>query len=720
MALPGASSDHFVQFYEGDEFLVESVSQFVTEGLADNGNAVVIATPQHREGLAARLEVAGFTVDSLVASGRYVALDARETLVRLMEGDQLSEARFEEFIGLLVSRLTAGNAALCAFGEMVALLWADGKAEAAARLEELWSRLCQRHTFRLFCAYPIKDFASSSARQPFLHICQAHSRVLPAEGYSGENVPPSERLRIIAGLQQKAAALENEIVERKRVEDRLRQRETELTSLLENASLSLHWVDAKGVIAWANKAELEMLGYAASEYIGRPVADFHADRALIEDILLRLGRGEKLKDCEARVRCKDGTLKTVLIDSSALWDGDRFVHTQCFTRDVTEQRQAERNSLHLAAIVESSDDAIFSKNLDGIITSWNAAAERIFGYTTGEIVGRSITLLIPPDRFDEEAAIIARLRRGERIDHFETVRQRKDGTLLDVSVTISPVRDRSGKIIGASKIARDITGRKHAEKALDLARQELAQKNEELETRVQERTASLREAVAQMEEFSYTVSHDLRAPLRGMQVYSQALLEDYGASLDPQAQHCLRRIAENSTRLDRMVMDVLTFSRISREELSLQRMKLDLFVRELIQHYPTMQPPRAQVEVAQLHDVIGHEPSLTQIISNLLSNAVKFVAPGVLPTVRVWTECEGGRVKLWVRDNGIGIKPDRQARLFRMFERVHPELSYDGSGVGLAIVRKAALRMGGDVGVLSDGANGTTFWVQLPAAEGAA
>jgi signal transduction histidine kinase len=333
------------------------------------------------------------------------------------------------------------------------------------------------------------------------------------------------------------------------------------------------------------------------------------------------------------------------------------------------------------------------------------------------MVGRPVTTLIPGDRLSEETEILSRLKRGERIDHFETIRRCKDGRLLDVSLTISPVRDGSGRLTGASKIARDITERKRTEKALQSAQERLARANEELDRRVQERTASLQEAVAQLEEFSYTVSHDLRAPLRGMQVYSEALLEDYGSKLDAQAQHCLSRIAENASRLDKMVMDVLTFSRISRDELDLKPVQLDKLVRETIQQYSSMQPPRATIEVLALQDVQGHEPSLTQVISNLLSNAVKFVPPGVTPSIRIWTEPNGGGVRLFIRDNGIGIKPDRQARLFKMFERVHPDLPYEGTGVGLAIVRKAATRMGGDVGVQSDGSAGATFWVQLPAAK---
>jgi PAS domain S-box-containing protein len=712
--------DHLVQFYESDEFLVTSVGQYLAAGLRASSAVIAIATEAHLQAIRAYLSNIGFDVAAQASAGRYVAIGASEMLAKFMIDGVPSAVAFDEHIGERVAALTAGGRPLRAFGEMVALLWSDGNVEGAVRLEELWNTLALRHAFELFCAYPIKGFASSASQRPFLHICQAHSRVLPAETFSASPSSSDANLRAIAILQQKAAALEAEVVERARAEEKLRRREAELTSLLENASIGVHWVDEKGFIVWANAAELSLLGYSAEEYVGQDIRKFHVDQSGIADILARLKRGERLINQEALLRCKDGTFRTVLIDSNALFDGDRFVHTQCFTRDVTGARFAEEASQHLAAIVASSDDAILSKNLDGIILTWNKGAERIFGYKPDEVIGKSITILIPPGRLDEEPQILAQLRRGERIDHFETVRRRKDGRLLDISVTISPVKDSSGRIVAASKVARDISERKLIEKALEATRDELTRANEELEQRVQERTASLREAVAQMEEFSYTVSHDLRAPLRGMQVYSQALLEDYGSGLDPEARHCLARIAENATRLDKMVTDVLTFSRVSRAEVQMRTIALDKLVRDVIQQYPAMQAPRAVIDVAGLHSVHGHEPSLTQIVSNLLNNAVKFVAPGVTPHVQVWTETTGGNVRLFVRDNGIGIKPEYQGRLFRMFERVHPDLPYEGTGVGLAIARKAANRMGGEVGLSSDGITGALFWVQLPGAKGAA
>jgi len=257
-------------------------------------------------------------------------------------------------------------------------------------------------------------------------------------------------------------------------EAEVRRHAAQLSAFLETAAIGLHWVGPDGTILWANDAELRMLGYDREEYVGRHIAEFHADPEVIADILARLRRGENIYDHPARMKCKDGTMRHVVIDASVLWEDGRFVHTQSFTRDVTERTGAEEVRTLLAAIIQASDDAIVSKTLDGIISSWNASAERIFGYTAAEAVGQRIDFIIPADRLDEEREILARLRRGERIDHFETVRRRKDGALRDMSLTISPVADARGAIVGASKIGRDITERKRTERRLAADQQALA------------------------------------------------------------------------------------------------------------------------------------------------------------------------------------------------------------------------------------------------------
>jgi signal transduction histidine kinase len=238
---------------------------------------------------------------------------------------------------------------------------------------------------------------------------------------------------------------------------------------------------------------------------------------------------------------------------------------------------------------------------------------------------------------------------------------------------------------------------------------------EALERLVNERTASLREVMAQMEEFSYTVSHDLRAPVRAMRGYADIILQDHGWRLDRDARELLTRIVRSGARMDRLIQDLLTYSRISRRELRLEPVSLEKLVREVLQQYPDMRPDRADINVdGPLPDVIAHEPSLTQVVSNLLSNAVKFVPPNGRPQVRVSVVRRESQVRLWIEDNGIGIKPEHQSRLFGMFERVHPEKNYEGTGIGLAIVRKAVERMNGAVGVESDGVSGSRFWIELP------
>jgi PAS domain S-box-containing protein len=254
-----------------------------------------------------------------------------------------------------------------------------------------------------------------------------------------------------------------DITERKRQEEATRQSERDLRDFLQHAHMPIHWVGPDGVVLWANRAELQMLGYSHDEYIGRHIADFHADQLVIDDILKRLTGGETLTDYEARLRHKDGSIRDVLINSSGFCKGGKFAHTGCFTRDITDSKRGTEAAQRLASIVESSDDAIVSKDLNGIITSWNKGAERVFGYLAHEAIGKHISIVFPPDRVDEEPAILERVRRGERIDHYETVRQRKHGSRIDVSLTVSPVRDNKGKIVGASKIVRDITERTRSE-----------------------------------------------------------------------------------------------------------------------------------------------------------------------------------------------------------------------------------------------------------------
>ncbi len=331
---------HAVQFYEGDAFLVDAVSRFVGAGLDAGDGGVVIATRPHLDGIEERLRGRG--PDAARGAGRYVALDAAETLSRIMDGGWPEDRRFAEVVGGVIALAARGRSRrVRVFGEMVALLWAAGKPEAAIRLEELWNDLVGTGGISLLCAYPMSGFGRAADDRPLLAVCAAHTHVLPAESYAA--LPgPEERLRTITRLQQKAAALEAEIEERRALERLLRRREEELSDFLENAAEGLHRAGPDGIILWANRAEMDLLGYAPEEYIGHHVAEFHVDREVIDDILQRLRRGETLRDRPARLRCRDGSIKHVILNVNALREGGRLVYTRCFTRDVTDRVEAER------------------------------------------------------------------------------------------------------------------------------------------------------------------------------------------------------------------------------------------------------------------------------------------------------------------------------------------------------------------------------------------
>ena len=252
----------------------------------------------------------------------------------------------------------------------------------------------------------------------------------------------------------------------KQAEAELRRREQELADFFENAAVPMHWVVGDGTIIRVNQAELDLLGYDRDEFEGKNIVDFHEDRAVVDDILRRLLAGEVLHDYPARLRSKSGSIRYVVIDSSGYFEDGRFVHTRCFTRDVSAHREAEQAVARLAAIVASSSDAIIGKTLDGTVTSWNTAAERIFGYSKAEMVGQPIFRLIPDELHDAERDLLERIGAGERVEVFEAERIRKNGQRIYIGVSVSPIRDAQGNVIGASSIKRDITERKQAAEAL--------------------------------------------------------------------------------------------------------------------------------------------------------------------------------------------------------------------------------------------------------------
>jgi len=377
-----------------------------------------------------------------------------------------------------------------------------------------------------------------------------------------------------------------------------------------------------------------------------------------------------------------------------------------------------RNEERLRALIQGSNDAIVTKTLDGIVTSWNPGAERIFGYGAQEMIGRSIMLLTPPARQIEEQYLVAAVRRGEQVEHYESQRLTKDHRLIDVSITASPIHDAAGRVVGVSKIARDITERKRIAEELRLATEQLAHANEELERKVRERSAKLKETLDDLEHFSHAIMHDMRAPLRAMCGFSSILLKECPALLEPRHRDLLGRIARSAERMDHLILDALDYSKILRDTLPLSPVDIGALLRGSIESYPGLQPPQAEIRIeGAIPPVLGNQAALSQCCSHLLDNAVKFAKPGIPPQVRVWAETRHETVRLWVEDNGVGIPRDWHDRVFEMFQRL--DRAGQGTGIGLALVRKAVRRMGGNVGVESEPGNGSRFWVELKEAAAA-
>ncbi len=699
--------EHFVQLYEQESALLESLCGYVRQGLESGAAAIVIATLSHLEPLEHELRLQGVDFPAARDSGRLVLLDAAGTLAKIMQGDAPQWSRFMEIVGAPLAQARARHGRVVAFGETVSLLYGEGLHEAALKLEEHWNALAAHEPFSLFCAYPRPRGATAAEALALERICAQHTRVIAAARTIAP--APGSPPGVITTLEQKARALEWEVQRRIMVERSLAQRERELSEFLENATEGLLKVGADGMVFSINRAGLELLDCGAGECIGRRVSDFLERPAEAAELLRRLTGGETLRNHAATLRRRDGTRRHVRISANALWDAGRMTHSRWFIRDVTPERLGEEARAHLAAIVESSDDAIVSKSLQGVIRTWNGAAERLFGYRADEAVGRHITLVIPPERAHEEEEILARLRRGERIDHFETVRVRKDGRAIPVSLTISPVLDSSGAIVGASKIARDITEHKRVEQAQLASIGELR--------RVEE---ALREADRRKDEFLAVLAHELRNPLAPIRYAVAMGRRPSGVTAEQraQAQSIIERQVEH---MGRLLDDLLDVSRITRGTLTLRTSAVELAAvvsaaqeaaRPLIEsrrHTLTVRLP------AQPLRLRGDAVRLAQVLANLLINAAKYTDAG--GRIELVAARDGEALTVVVRDNGTGISREMMPRLFTLFAQAHPALEGcdGGLGIGLALVRGLVELHGGTVGVRSDGpGKGSEFTVRLP------
>lgn len=488
--------------------------------------------------------------------------------------------------------------------------------------------------------------------------------------------------------------------------------ESLLAAIVDSSDDAILSRDLDGTITSWNRGAARIFGYTAEEAIGQPIRILlPAERATEEEhILERVTRGERIDHFETARRAKDGTLVDVSVTVSPVKDGQgKIVGASKVARDITAQKRGSQADQLLAAIVSSSDDAIISKSLEGVITSWNEGARRIFGYAPDEIVGQSVLKLIPADRQDEEPRILERLRRGERVDHFETIRVRKNGQHFPVSLTISPVRDHQGKIFGASKIARDITGLKTA----------FAEREQLLESERAARSQA-ENANRMKDEFLSTVSHELRTPLNAIVGWTE-VLEGGGQNREEVVQG-MQVIKRNAMMQAQLIEDLLDLGRISSGKMTLHVEPVDIgsVIREAlasVEHGARAKQITITRVLGESRGLLGDAKRLQQVIWNLLTNAIKFTPNG--GRISVSAARINSHIEICVSDSGQGIAADFLPHLFERFRQADSSTTrrHGGLGIGLALVKQLTELHGGTVRAESPGLGlGSTFTLFLPVA----
>lgn len=469
---------------------------------------------------------------------------------------------------------------------------------------------------------------------------------------------------------------------------RAREKSLMLSAIVDSTDDAIISKNLNGIITSWNPSAQRIFGYAPEEIVGKSVLRLIPEDRQDEEtlILSKIRKGERVQFFHTRRLTKAGKLIDVSLTISPVKDEQgMIIGISKIARDITNLIEAEKQSVMLSAIVSYSDDAIISKDLNSIVTSWNNSAERMFGYSAAEMIGKSIVVLIPEDRLQEEPEIIARIKSGQRVDHFETKRLTKYGKLLDVSLTISPVMDLSGRIIGISKIARDITDRK----------QEEQRKND----------------------FIAIVSHELKTPLTSMRSYVQVALLKAVERADAFTEKMLVRAETQTHKMASLIQNFLDLSRL--EEAKMALIVSDFCLSELIEEV------LSDILVLSTSHHIDHEPcpkikisadreKLGQVVINFLENAIRYSPKGT--TIKIRCELKKESIIFSVTDQGHGIAESDQLRLFERFYRANdrPHHPWPSFGIGLYLASEILKLHGGEVKVQSKVGKGSTFSFVLP------
>lgn len=517
---------------------------------------------------------------------------------------------------------------------------------------------------------------------------------------------------MLAGIQSRDRDLRHALAAREEALGEARNARDSLQITLASIGDAVISTDTEGRIVFANRVALALLGLPAEDVQGRYLDEVFRivneySRESVESPVAKVLREGTIVGMANHtvLLAHDGT--EIPIDDSGApirREGGPVQGTVLVFRDVTARRKADETSRLLRSIVESSGDAIIAKDLNGIVTSWNRGAEAIFGYKAEEMIGRPISVLGAPGHEGEMDVILKRIRSGETIDHFQTVRRTKDGRLIHVSLTVSPLYDALGRIIGASKIARDIT-------ESVLASERLAQLNRELRASV----AELARSNDDLERFAFVASHDLQEPLRMITVFSQLLVKRYADVLDDQVSAYVDNIVQGSERMRDLLADLLAYTALGSKPVeSGEPVDLNELLESVLHDLKiAIEDSAAVIESDRLPTLHVHRAHFAPLFQNLVGNAIKYrsAAP---PRIRISFGEEAGALRFAVSDNGIGIEPEYHQKIFVAFKRLHGR-TIPGTGIGLAICQRVVERYGGRIWVESQSGQGSTFAFTLPA-----
>jgi len=707
---------HFCLFYETRADLLETLVSYCKAGLENQEFCLwVVAEPLGEEDARQALERSIPDLDQYLADQSIEIVAARDwylqdgafDLNRVISGwnEKLARASARGYAGVRVTGDTA---------------WLEKKDwKDFCEYEESLNHAIAGQRLAVLCTYPL---AACGAAE-ILDVVRTHQFAVTKRRGSwdvietaGHKQAKAEIKRLNEELEQRVLErtseltavnreLTKEVLQRKRAEEALLRSEAYLAEAQRLTHTGSWACDmATREMLHSSEEHSRLYGFdpesaipSFEEFVQRMHPE---DRPRVVEIAERANCTGKDFEAHFRVVLPDGTTKYVQSTGHPVFNasGDPVEYVGILM-DVTERRRAEQATRLLAAVVESSHDAIVSKNLDGIITSWNKGAERLFGYAAEEAVGQNIALIIPPDRHDEERAIVERLTRGERVDHFETVRMRKDGRLLDVALTISPMKDAAGRVVGASKLARDITERKRAEEALRQAQADLAHMSR----------------VTTMGELTASLAHEIKQPISAAMTNAKTCLRWLGRDEPDLAEgrEAAARIVKDVTR----AADIISRISLLFKKGALQRELVD--VNELIREMIVLLRGEAnrysisiRTELAEhLPTVMADRVELQQVFMNLMLNgidAMKEASGGSQLTIK--SEVEDGQVRISVSDSGVGLSPEQADQIFRPFFTTKD----NGTGMGLPISRSIIESHGGRLWAAGAPGRGATFQFTLP------